>query len=215
MFRNLKTLCNYALQKSQGCTFTGEINAWVLIWYPENHHLGHAAMIIGDLDVSSPYVSWWPEKTRSGLSAFILKTPAAREKLYNHKTHHFEFTTSDYESDFLSEEDCPHVIYGLRDFDTRSMLTTWEKIMSRGCPSFSPLSKNCAAIVSRVMKAGLKNHPLRHKVFGIFGGEQYIWTPKRIAVACNTLRDKNCALKINISGRNSQHSFVKTLIRLR
>nr|WP_147243269.1 hypothetical protein [Rahnella aquatilis] len=215
MLENLKSLCDYTILKSKNCAFTGEINAWVFIWYPENHHFGHAAMMIGDLSTKSSYVSWWPGKFRGGLSSFVLKSPASRENLFNHRAHQFEFATSNYDSDVLSEGNCPHVIYGLRDFDSRNMQIMWDKILNRGAPSFSPLSKNCATIVSRVMKAGLKNSPLRHKVFGLFGGEQYIWTPKRIAVACNILRDKNYALKINISGRNSEHNFVKTLIRLR
>ncbi|UNK62967.1 hypothetical protein [Buttiauxella ferragutiae] len=215
MFENLKKLCDVALLKAKNCTFTGEINAWVFIWYPEDHHLGHAAMLIGDLDDNSPYISWWPGKTKSKLSSYVKKTPAYRESSFNNSTHKFEFFTSDYKSDVHDEADCPHVIYGLRDLNTYNMLKEWHKIKSSAIPSFSPLSKNCATVVSRVLKAGLKGSPLYHKAFGLFGGEQYIWTPKRIAVACNTLRDKNHALKINIPGRNSDHSFVKTLIRLR
>lgn len=215
MLENIKSLRDYAILNSKNCAFSGEINAWVLIWYPENHHFGHAAMVIGDLSSKSSYVSWWPEKSRSGLSSFLFKSPAVRENLFNHRAHRFEFTTSDYESDVSSEGDCPHVIFGLREFDSRNMQIMWDKIISGGAPSFSPLSKNCATIVSRVMKAGLKNSPLRQKVFGLFGGEQYVWTPKRIAVACNILRDKNYALKINISGRNSEYNFFKKLVRLR
>lgn len=215
MFKDFTSLKGFFTTQSQSRMFSSEIKAWVFVWYPEGDHLGHVAMMIGDLRMESTYVSWWPGKHRGDFSSFYRKSPAARKMIFNPFTHQHEFTTSNYESDCKSEESAPHVVYGLRGLDVREMETAWRNIVSKGGASFSPLSKNCADIVSRVLKAGLKQSQFRHKVFGIFDGNQFIWTPKRIAVICNLLRDNNSALKIKIPGRESKKTFIKTLVRLR
>lgn len=215
MLKDIKRLKEFVTAQSQSCMFTSEINAWVFVWYPEGTRYGHVAMMIGDIHAESAYVSWWPKKSRDGLPGFYKKSPASRVMIFNPVTHQHEFTSSDYFIDCYSEENTPHVVYGLRGLDVREMETAWRNIVSKGGASFSPLSKNCAVVVSRVLKAGLKHSQLRHKVFGMFDGDQFIWTPKRIAVICNLLRDNNSALKIKIPGRESKKTFIKTLVRLR
>ena len=215
MFTTLQQIQDFIAAKSWDCYFKNEINAWVFVWYPEDGHLGHAAMLIGDLSIESPYVSWCPKNTREGILEFFRKSPSLRQSTLNPETQNYEFETSSYDMDCFSEENSPHVIYGLRGLDVREMQMAWHNIVSRENSSFSPLSKNCASIVSRVLKAGLTRSPLRHRVLGVFYGGQYIWTPKRIAVICNLLRDNNAAWKIVVPERNSKKSLFKTLIRLR
>lgn len=98
--------------------------------------------------------------------------------IFNPVTHQHEFSTSDYFSDCCSEVNAPNVVYGSRGLDIREMETAWRDIISKGGTSFSPLSKNCAGVVSQVLKAGLEQSQLRHKVFGMFDGNHFIWTPK-------------------------------------
>lgn len=215
MYKDIESLKKIVTAQFQSCMFASEINAWVFVWYPEGEHFGHVAMMIGDLRTESTYVSWWPDKPRDGLSGFYRKSHASREVIFNPVTHQHDFTTSNYRIDCSSEENAPNVVYGLRGLDIREMETAWRNIVSKGGASFSPLSKNCAGVVSRVLKAGLKLSQLRHKVFGVFDGNQFIWTPKRIAVICNILRDNNYALKIKVPGRENKKTFLKTVVRLR
>lgn len=125
---------------------------------------------------------------KGGLSGYYRKSHASREIISNPVTHQHEFITSDYVSDCCSEGNAPNVVYGLRGLDIREVETAWRNIVSKGEALFSPLSKNCAGVVSRVLKAGLEQSQLRHKVLGMFDGNQFIWTPKIIAVICNLLR---------------------------
>lgn len=201
-------------RKSQ-CYFESEIVAWVFVWYPEGDNIGHVSMVIGDLNRNSSYVSWWPIKKVSGARDFFSKGLSKRSTEFDRETNSMKYKTCGYTDDFLSEGNCPHVIYGLRTVNARDMENEWRQIVSKQNSSFIGINKNCASIVSRVLKAGLRNSLLKNRVFGVFGGDQYIWTPKRIAVVCNQLRDNNVAWKIEMPGRSSEKTFFKTIARLR
>lgn len=177
-----------------------KINAWVFIWYTGGGNLGHAAMYIGPIAYESTYVSWWPQFEDD---KFLFRKYPAR-------------ASDGYERD-CSREDCsPDVIYGLKSLDEAAMLHAWREIcFSKASPSFQSLSKNCAHIVARVIKAGLVNSPLRHSVFGMLDGNFYVQTPKRIAVVCNELRNKNMAVKLVLAAKTVNLNPFKIAFRLR
>lgn len=180
--------------------FNEEINAWVFIWYPSDDNVGHISMYIGKIAHDSTYVSWWPLYHDSKI-------------LFKHYPAAFSLG---YEEDCERERTVPDVIYGIKSLDERAMKESWHNILhSKDSPSFRTISKNCSNIVGRVIKAGLANSPLRHKLFGFMDGNFYIPTPKRIAVVCNTLRDNNLAVKIRLSPKKKSFSPLLTALRLR
>lgn len=198
---------NYFIKRRISEEMSG-YDAWVLIWYLHDDCVGHASMFIGDISSNSQYVSWWPAIRDN--KVFFKKSPARVEKMDDGS-----YKTSSYELDYQSEHRAPDVIYGLKNLNTRSMVTSWLNICSKEPPpTFRTTGKNCADIVQRVIKAGLCHSPLRHYIFGFMDGEFYIHTPKRVAVICNKLRDNNMAVKIKVRAR---HGFmpVQSLLRLR
>ena len=190
----------FVKQRTAFADFSQGINAWVFIWYPGDGNIGHAAMFIGPIAHESTYVSWWPRFEDDKI--LFRKYPAR--------------PSEGYEIDCEREACDPDVIYGIRSLDEVAMKRTWHDICySKDSPSFRTLSKNCANIVGRILKAGLINSPLRHKVFGVMDGDFYVSTPKRIAVICNLLRDNNKAVKIRMSAKTRNLNPFKTVFRLR
>lgn len=180
--------------------FNVRINAWVFIWYPTADNVGHASMFIGKIVREGAYVSWWPQFEDNKI--LFRRYPAA--------------ISEGYESDCEKEGSEPDVIYGIKSLNELSMTQAWYDIChSKETPSFRTLSKNCANILSRVLKAGLVNSPLRHRLFGLMDGDFYIPTPKRIAVVCNTLRDNNMAVEIRLSPKKRNLNPFKIALRLR
>ncbi|RJT34367.1 hypothetical protein [Rahnella woolbedingensis] len=190
----------FVKQRTAFVDFNQVINAWVFIWYPGDGSIGHAAMFIGPIAHESTYVSWWPQFEDNKI--LFRKYPAR--------------PSTGYELDCEREACEPDVIYGLKSLDEAAMLQAWREIChSKASPSFQILSKNCANIVGRVLKSGLINSPLRHRVFGILDGDFYVFTPKRIAVICNLLRDNNKAVKIRMSAKTRNLNPFKIAFRLR
>ncbi|QLK61715.1 hypothetical protein GE278_13425 [Enterobacteriaceae bacterium Kacie_13] len=180
--------------------FNIKINAWVFVWYPTSANVGHVSMFIGKIVHGGAYVSWWPGYEDNKI--FFRRYPAA--------------ISAGYENDCESEGSEPDVIFGIKSLNELAMIQAWRDIChSKDSPSFRTLSKNCANIVGKVLKAGLVNSPLRHKLFGINDGNFYIPTPKRIAVVCNNLRDHNLAVKIRLSPKTRNLNPFNIALRLR
>jgi len=212
---NINDIRHFVSARRTQCYFESEIVAWVFVWYPEGENIGHVSMLIGDLTMNSSYVSWWPINQVSGVRDLFSKGLSKRSAEFDKESNSLKYKTCSYTDDCLSEGNFPHVIYGLRTVNVHDMEAEWRKIVSKQKSSFIAINKNCASIVSRVLKAGLRNSLLKNRVFGVFGGEQYLWTPKRIAVVCNQLRDNNVAWKIEMPGRASEKTLFKTIARLR
>ena len=184
-----------------------QYNAWVLIWYPHGGNAGHASMFIGDISETSPYVSWWPHTEDKK----ILFSKYPSRIAYVGDT-----STTNYDLDAYAESSPPDVIYGLIDLNENAMKMAWYDIChKKGGSSFRTAGKNCANIVSRVINAGNTDSHLRTRAFGYMQGGFIPCTPKRVAVACNYLRDKDLAVKISLHAKSLNLNPVKHLLRLR
>jgi hypothetical protein len=182
-------------------------NAWVLIWYPDGGNVGHASMFIGDIQETSPYVSWWPQTEDKKI--MFGKYPSRISCQGN-------TSTTTYRSDAHTEGNAPDVVYGLVNLDESAMKIAWHDICHKaGGSSFRTVGKNCADIVSRVINAGLIGSPFRAKAFGCMHGGFLPCTPKRVGIACNYLRDKDVALKISLHAKSLNLNPVKRLLKLR
>lgn len=194
----------------------GELSATVFIWYPDNGNVGHCSMYIGNIKLASiynplmsehisvrsaglrknkmksedafraelprdnSYVSWWPKTNRGGrLGVMFLKQKGEG--------------ISDLARDIKAEGSSPHVQYTLFDLDQIQMILEWKNILYRheyeymqdGSYRFG--GKNCAAVVWRILCAGGIKAQMPHNFKGMLQRHSAIWTPKKIAMVCNTL----------------------------
>lgn len=192
-----------------------DITAWVMVWYPQNDNIGHVSLCIKYMNDGEGYVSWWPEKPFKSNADFFKKVKPVRNVIFKDTPGEYYCAGEKYSNDCYSEGGTPHVIYAVKNLDVEAMRKEWNSIINKEKSSFCVVSKNCAKIVSRVLKAGAKNSKDRGRMFGFFDGDYYIWTPKRIAVICNILRDEGKAIKIIMPGRRAETSLVKRITRLR
>ena len=192
-----------------------EPSCTVFIWYPFNKDIGHCSLYIGNYmyavlaidemimtieqlrnfqELNSTqlksmnwyevpnYVSWWPSDGHNKNKLMTQKVISAK--------------ASNGIIDCLAEGAPPHVTYTVFGLDTASMQTEWVNIKNKyngtgGVPSYHLLRKNCATVVYRVLKAG----GIEGKLGSSLGFYGKVWTPRAIAVACNSLRDKGMAKK--------------------
>lgn len=128
------------------------------------------------------YVSWWPKSNKGGkVGVMFLKQQSQ--------------ALADLAEDIYQEGGRPHVHYKIYGLSKTLMLLKWRDMVLKyehednRYTSYKFGSKNCAAVVWRVLCAGGIEGLLANNMKGYWQAHSGIWTPKKVAIACNTLSD--------------------------
>lgn len=155
----------------------------------KKHKMKTEDALRSELPRDGSYVSWWPKTRRGGkLGVIFLKQKGEG--------------TSDLAKDIKTEGSHPHVHYKLYDLDEIKMLLAWKNILYRHeyehmqDSSYRFGGKNCAAVVWRVLCAGGIKAQMPKSFKGMLQTHSTIWTPKKIAMVCNTLSKNGRCEKI-------------------
>lgn len=218
--------------------------ASVFIWYPEHGRVGHCSMFIGNLEqevlinpkmsddvgkkrnrnsikenkipsnvilpLTDDYVSWWPDLSRGCSNSTLL---FSRNK---------STTVADLARDMQEENSRPHVTYTFNNLSVSKMQFEWESIKNKyqhnlmRKTSYRFLGKNCASIVWRILCAGGICNLMSSGVGKDWKTHNLIWTPKKVAVVCNTLEKKGeCDKAKNNSAPSKMASLLACMFGLR
>lgn len=187
----------------------GIVSGRVYIWYPNDGHIGHAAMYIGNyemgkkfelsLDPNSPdHVMMSALEAQYGAVGvhfndnYVSWWPVDGADLVNPKDKAKQM--NGLYKDIAAEDSEPHVVYDVFGLDVSAMRQKWHETRDKQGAHYQLYRKNCSDIVMRVLRAGGALSRLG-TISGAYFGHNLITTPKDVAVICNKLRDAGWATK--------------------
>ena len=216
--------------------------ASVYVWFPdtqgESKQLGHSSMFIGNLDSSrhqNPfmsddrgkrlefekkckenaiewpqdpnYVSWWAGK--KSISAYRPIFDAGNTASYHH--------------DCIEEQRPADSVYHIHSplLYTAGMTLCWRDIKQNAKAQllfYNLTSRNCCNVVWEVLQAGGIRKGFGTGLKSAWITHNNLWTPKGIAMVCDTLRDRypDWVDKVKYHGRvKKSDNLLATLFRLR
>lgn len=206
----------------------GPISCSVYIWYPDNGHIGHAALYIGNYEVGLKFeMSLDPQSPD-----YVM--PSADEINFNFGGVHFNDNYvswwPDNGADLLNPNDAskkmsglykdvaaegspPHVTYDLYGLDVEKMRIKWHSARDKAGSHYKLYRKNCSDMVMRILKAGGATSKL-NPVKAAWFGHNAITTPKKVAQLCNELRP-DYAVKRRAGNCPPKDSKLMTIVGLR
>ena len=139
--------------------FRGYTEAW-----------GHSSLRLSN----GRYVSWWPSKTYSKLSAVVqLKSPVPADR------------NRSYDDDVAGEEQDPDNVYRIPGLDEAAIDAWW--ISFKSSHEYVLTTQNCSTTVKDALKAGGAWERLSEEQRENFDAIA-VWTPKDIDDLCKALK---------------------------
>ena len=211
----------------------GPVCGTVYVWYPDDGHIGHAAMYIGNYAVGRKFELSLDADPRNALHV----APSALEASYitqfggpHYNDNYVSWWPDDGGADLINpntdaapmlglyrdveaEESEPHVTYTLYGLDVTAMRAQWRKDRDKAGAHYKLYGKNCSSIVARVMRAG-GAHKHLGKLASAWFAHNAIWTPHKVARFCNHLRPDH-AVKVKAGNCPEKAGKLMSVIGLR
>jgi len=183
-------------------------SATIFIWYPHGDCVGHASMYIGNYEVGKRFELSFDPNSPTGLMPNALETSMGADNVHYNTNYVSWWPEGDGSltnrltaapmpgvyKDVAAEGSEPHVVYELYGLNVAAMRECWHKTRDKPDASYQLIRKNCSGIVARVLNAGGANKKL-NMLTRMWFSHRAIWTPKRVAMVCNELRNKDLAIK--------------------